>query len=169
MSPLRSILWTLVGQPLFYCSLHNAYFYRTLLLKLFGMKCGKRVRLRRNVHIDKPWNIVADDLVIFGEGAIVQASEQITIGKRSVISQYAMLLTVSGDCATAGKTKRKGAITIRPDCWIATDAVVMPNSCIEEGVIVGARSMVDGNLPKWKICTGEPAQPRLDRVLYGTL
>jgi acetyltransferase-like isoleucine patch superfamily enzyme len=44
----------------------------------------------------------------------------------------------------------------------------MPNSHIESGVIVGARSLVDGNLPAWKICTGEPAEPRTERVLYGT-
>jgi putative colanic acid biosynthesis acetyltransferase WcaF len=112
--------------------------------------------------------VTADDLVVFGEGAIVQATEPITIGTRTVISQYAMLLTETGDCTTAGKTKRKGAITIKPDCWIATDAVVMPNSTIEDGVIVGARSLVDGHLSEWKICTGEPARPRADRVLYGT-
>ncbi len=164
---MRSILWSLVGQPLFSCIPHNAYVLRTGILKLFGMKCGKRVRVRKNVQFDKPWNIIADDLVIFGEGAIVCASDRITIGKRSVISQYAMLVTESGDCSTAGRTKRTGAITICPDCWIATDAVVMPGSFIEDGVIVGARSLVDGRLPEWKVCTGEPAQPRVDRVLHG--
>jgi acetyltransferase-like isoleucine patch superfamily enzyme len=44
----------------------------------------------------------------------------------------------------------------------------MPGSHIESGVVVGARSLVDGHLPKWKICIGEPAIPRTERVLYGT-
>jgi putative colanic acid biosynthesis acetyltransferase WcaF len=79
-----------------------------------------------------------------------------------------MLTTVTGDCETAGRTKRRGGITIEDDCWVATDTVVMPGSHIESGVVVGARSLVDGHLPKWKICIGEPAIPRTERVLYGT-
>lgn len=167
MKRARQMLWDIFGYPLFSCIPHNAYYFRTGILKIFGMKCGRRVRVRKHVQFDKPWNVSADDLVIFGEGAIVQASEHISIGKRSVISQYAMLLTQTGDCSTAGQTNRTGAITICPDCWIATDAVVMPGSYIEDGVIVGARSLVDGQLPKWKVCTGEPAQSKVDRVLYG--
>jgi acetyltransferase-like isoleucine patch superfamily enzyme len=132
------------------------------------MKCGNRVRLRRSVTIDKPWNVTADDLVIFGDGAVVLAGEHITIGKRSVVSQYAMLITVAGDCSTAGVSKRRGEITIEDDCWVATDAVVMPNAHIENGTVVGARSLVEGALPSWKICTGEPAQPRGERELLGT-
>ena len=164
----RAIAWSYIGKPLFACTPHNAYVFRTTLLKLFGMKCGKRVRARRNVSIDKPWNVTADDLVIFGDCAVVVAGEKISIGKRSVISQYAMLVTVAGDAATAGKTDVRKGIHIADDCWVATDAVVLPGSVIEEGVVVGARGCVDGVLPKWNICTGEPAVPRTERVLYGT-
>jgi putative colanic acid biosynthesis acetyltransferase WcaF len=163
----RQILWTYVGAPLFRVIPHLAHPVRTKLLKLFGMKCGNRVRTRKGVTIDKPWNVTADDLVIFGDGATVRASEPITIGKRCVISQHTMLITEVGDCSTAGKTKRSAPITIEDDVWVAADAIVMPGSHIESGVVVGARGMVDGRLPKWTICTGEPAAPRTDRVLYG--
>jgi putative colanic acid biosynthesis acetyltransferase WcaF len=168
MNSIRSFFWTFVGQPLFAFTPHNAYIYRTAILKLFGMKCGNRVRLRRSVTIDQPWHVTADDLVIFGDGVVVHAGEQITIGKRSVISQYAMLVTVVGDCRTAGVTLRRGPITIEDDCWVATDAVVMPTAHVENGTVVGARSLVEGTLPSWKICTGEPAKPRGERELLGT-
>ena len=167
MNRFGNMLWQTVGQTLFMCTPHNAYAYRTALLKLFGMQCGRRVRVRRSVRIDQPWNVTADDLVIFGEGAIVHAGEPIRIGKRCVVSQYAMLITVVGDTATAGCTEIRGSITIEDDCWVAADVLVLPNSHIETGVVVGARSFVDGRLPKWKICTGEPAEPRTERVLHG--
>jgi putative colanic acid biosynthesis acetyltransferase WcaF len=131
------------------------------------MKCGRNVRIRRSAKIDKPWNLTVGDLAIVGDGVIIHALEPIEIGMRSSISQYVMLLTVCGDCKTAGKTQRQGKITIEDDCWVATDTVVMPNSHIEQGVVVGARGMVDGHLPQWKICIGEPAVPRAERVLYG--
>lgn len=164
----RKIIWQTIGSALFSFTPHNAYVFRTALLRFFGMKCGKRVRARRSVRIDKPWNIVVGNLVIFGDSAVVCAGERIQIGNRCVVSQYAMLTTVTGDCSTAGKTQRRGSITIEDDCWVATDVVVMPNSHIESGVVVGARSLVDGHLEAWKICTGEPAEPKTERVLYGT-
>ncbi len=131
------------------------------------MRCGRRVRTRKGVTFDKPWNVTAGDLVVFGDGAIIRASEPISIGKRCVISQYAMLLTQVGDVTSKGKTKKCAPVVIEDDVWIATDAVVLPGSFIESGVVVGARGMVDGKLPKWTICTGEPAAPRTTRVLYG--
>ncbi len=161
------MLWKCIGSPLFAVIPHLAYPMRTNLLKLFGMKCGNRVRTRKGVTIDKPWNVTADDLVVFGDCATVRASEPITIGKRCVISQHATLITEVGDTSTAGETKRSAPITIEDDVWVAADAIVMPGSHIESGVVVGARGMVDGRLPKWTICTGEPAAPRTQRVLYG--
>lgn len=132
------------------------------------MRCGTRVRSRRNVHFDCPWNVVADDLVIFGDFVIVNATNAITIGKRCVISQYSMLITQMGNTHDAGKTNVQGSITIENDCWVATDSLVLPNVYIENGVVVGARSLVEGRLVRWSICMGEPAVQRTQRVLYGT-
>jgi putative colanic acid biosynthesis acetyltransferase WcaF len=166
VNQIRPFLWKYFGAPLYAFIPHIAYPVRTNLLKLFGMKCGQRVRTRKGVTIDKPWNVTADDLVVFGDNSVIRAGEPIHIGKRCVISQYALLITVVGDTLTAGKTMRRAPIKIEDDVWVATDAVVMPGSHISSGVVVGARGMVDGQLPSWTICTGEPAEPRTSRVLY---
>jgi acetyltransferase-like isoleucine patch superfamily enzyme/glycosyltransferase involved in cell wall biosynthesis len=167
MSALRRVLWKTIGQNLVRCSFHNSYRYRVLLLRCFGMRCGRAVRVRRSVRIDKPWNVTADDVSLFGDRVRINADQPIYVGKRCVVSQHAMLITKSGDPKTRGKTDRIGSITIEDDCWIATDIIVMPNSYIEQGVVVGARAMVDGHLPKWSICTGEPAVSRGERILWG--
>jgi glycosyltransferase involved in cell wall biosynthesis/carbonic anhydrase/acetyltransferase-like protein (isoleucine patch superfamily) len=130
------------------------------------MRLGHNARIRRSVKFDKPWNVTVGDLVIFGDEVIVHASKNIYVGDRSSISQYVLLLTECGDPKTSGKTKRTGDITIEQDCWVASDSVVLPGSHIEQGVVVGARGLVDGRLPQWMICTGEPAQARGERVLY---
>ena len=130
------------------------------------MRCGRNARVRRSVIIDKPWNVTVGDLVIFGDGVIVHAKEPVYIGDRSSISQYVMILTECGDYKTAGKTSVTGGITIEKDCWVAADTVVMPNAYVEQGVVVGARGLIEGCLSEWKVCTGEPAVPRGERVLY---
>ena len=168
MKYFRHMFWNVIGKRLFSFTPHNAYRYRTGLLKFAGMKCGKRVRARRNVQIDQPWNIVANDLTIFGDCVIVKSSSRLKIGKRCVISQYSMLLTEIGDTKTCGETKVEGPITIEDDCWVAADSVVLPHAHIESGVVVGARSLVEGRLPSWSICTGEPATKRTQRMLWGS-
>jgi acetyltransferase-like isoleucine patch superfamily enzyme/glycosyltransferase involved in cell wall biosynthesis len=166
VSSARQLIWKTAGRLFFKCSPHNAYLYRRTILRMFGMKLGFNARIRRSVSIDKPWNVTIGDLVIFGDGVVVHALKPISIGDRSSISQYVLLLTVCGDYKTAGVTNRTGEIIIEEDCWIATDTVVMPSSHIEQGVVVGARGLVDGRLPEWKVCTGEPAVERAERVLY---
>jgi len=168
MEKIRAMLWSNIGSRLFACTPQNAYAFRTLILKFFGMKCGARVRVRRNVFIDKPWNVFADDLVIFGDKSIINATAQIRIGKRSVISQYAMLMTKVGSISKFGAANTVGSINIEADCWVATDTLVLPNAIVKTGTVVGARSIVQGELPSWSICTGEPATVRTSRVLYGT-
>ena len=167
LEKIRAMLWNKIGSRFFACTPQNAYAFRTLMLKFFGMKCGLRVRVRRNVFIDKPWNVVADDLVIFGDRSIINATAQIRIGKRSVISQYAMLMTKVGSVSKSGLANTVGSINIEADCWIATDTLVLPNASVKTGTVVGARSIVQGQLPSWSICTGEPAVVRTSRVLYG--
>ncbi len=79
-----------------------------------------------------------------------------------------MLMTKQGDCKSKGNTNIVRSIHIEDDSWVAADTLVLPGSHLEQGVVVGARSLVDGRLPSWSICTGEPATKRTDRVLYGT-
>jgi len=165
---IKSLCWNLIGKHLFSLSPHNGYPYRAFILKCFGLKAGKRIRIRRDVQFDKPWNVTLGDLVMIGDAAIINATAPIQIGKRCVVSQYSMLVTKKGDCKTKGETNEVSSIIIEDDCWIAADTLVLPGSHIEKGVVVGARSMVEGRLPGWSICTGEPAQRRTQRVLYGT-
>ena len=46
---------------------------------------------------------------------------------------------------------------------MAADVLVMPGSTVRAGTVVGARGMVEGELPAWKIAVGEPARPVRDR------
>ncbi len=160
---VRGFLWRNVARPLFRLTPHNAYPARTLILRCFGMRCGKWLRIRRSAWIDKPWNIRAGDRVIIGDHTVLLAEEPITIGSRCVISQHAMLLTRA--MSHEGEDTRE-ALEIEDNCWIAADTAVLPGAHLETGAVVGARALVEGRLPAWKVCTGEPAVTHGDRVLH---
>ncbi|MDP6601550.1 MAG: hypothetical protein QGH76_04565 [Phycisphaerales bacterium] len=157
------MLWPLVGRVVFFLTPQPAYPVRRGLLRLFGMSCGRRMRIRRSAWVTQPWNAAAGTLTVIGDGAFLDSREIIDIGARCVISQHAMLLTSIEGPGSA----RADAIHVEDDCWVAADTVVMPGAFLEQGVVVGARGLVDGRLPAWKICTGEPAAPRSPRTLHG--
>ena len=155
-SRMQTLLWRFVGQPLFACSPHTAHGFRRSLLNAFGAHLTGMVKIRRSVTIDQPWNLSAGHLTIFGDGAWLRLCAPVTIGQRCVISQYATLTTEMLDPQTYKPIIHP--ITIEDDCWIAADSLVLPGTTIHEGTVVGARALVESDLPGWSIAVGEPAK-----------
>ena len=56
-----------------------------------------------------------------------------------------------------------GRVFIRKYSQIGAGSVILPNLIIEEGVAVGAMSLVNKTLTKWTICAGIPAKKIKDR------
>jgi len=53
-----------------------------------------------------------------------------------------------------------GPIRIRPHCWIGAHSVLMPGADLDEGVVIGANSMVpSGKYPAWSVFMGSPIRP----------
>ena len=49
-------------------------------------------------------------------------------------------------------------ITIKDECWLATDVFVAPGITIEHGTVVSSRSSVYKEIPANKVCFGNPAK-----------
>lgn len=56
-----------------------------------------------------------------------------------------------------------GLVLIKKYCQLGCNCVVLPNLTIEEGVAVGALSLITKNLEPWKIYIGIPAKYLKDR------
>ena len=152
---MKPVLWRLVGRRLFRFSPHVAHRFRLSLLRAFGADLSGRVKIRRSVRIDCPWNLKAGHLTIFGDHATLRLRERLTIGERCVISQHAIVSTEALDVGT--RSSRVAPIVIEDDCWIATDTLVLPGAHVHAGTVVGARALVEGDLEGWSVCVGQPA------------
>jgi putative colanic acid biosynthesis acetyltransferase WcaF len=146
-------------------SVRQAYRWRALILRIFGARAHPRSRFRHSVVIDRPWNIEADALTMIGDGVVLRAQAPIRLGARCVVSQHALLSTERRDPRRAGCPTTAAPITIEDDCWIATDTLLLGGAIVRQGSVVGARSMVEGEIPPWTVATGEPAVARGPRVL----
>lgn len=158
----RALLWWLL-RPVFRFSPTPLHGIRRWILKMCGAEVAPTTKIRPDVRIDRPWNLRAGHLTIFGDRADLRLDEPLVVGDRCVISQYAVLATACiepdqpAGVPDPGRVRR-GPIKIEDDCWVATDAFVMPGSTIHAGTVVGARALVDGELPGWSIAVGEPAR-----------
>jgi putative colanic acid biosynthesis acetyltransferase WcaF len=165
-TPFKQTLWRVLGHRIFACTPHTAHKFRRRLLRAFGATLTGTVKVRRSVRIDRPWNLTAGHLAIFGDHATLRLHEPITVGERCVISQYTTLATEILDPRT-GETVA-APITIEDDCWVAADALVLPGATIHAGTVVGSRAMVATDLPNWSIAVGEPARAIKARAFVNT-
>ena len=159
----RSALWKTLGRLAFRCTIQNQYALRRRILRAFGAKIGATPRLRRTGVIERPWMIELGELTICGDHAQLIGPERITIGERCVVSQYAILATTIADPGDPDHRDRAAPITMEDDTWVAADTLVLPGARVRRGTVVGARSLVVGELPEWRIATREPGTPRRAR------
>ena len=157
--PIRSFLWKLFGRRLFSMSYHNWYGFRRRILRAFGAQISATTDFRPTVALDRPWNLRCGEHVLVGDYALILARCPITIGDRAVVSQRTSLLTEARDHTRPGAAPIHKPITIGPDAWVATDALVLPGVSLGAGAVIGARSMVDADVPDWTIAAGDPARP----------
>lgn len=152
-------VWMLVGSKIFRLTFHNWYGLRRAILRAFGAKVGKRSKIRPTCRIEIPWNITIGDDCLIGDDSILYSLGTITIGDRSVISQYAHLCAGTHNYRSRRFELLRHPITIGNDCWIATDAFVAPNVKVGDLAVLGARSSVYKDMAPGMIYVGNPAKP----------
>lgn len=151
------IAWGLV-QPLFRFSPRLLWGWRRWLLRRFGARIGRDVRIFPSVRITIPWNLAIGDDVGIGDGAILYALGPVSIGANATISQYAHLCAGSHEWRDATMPLTKPPIRIGARAWICADAFVGPGVDIGDGAIVGARAVVVKHVGPSEIVAGNPAR-----------
>lgn len=164
---LARVAWGVVQATLFRWSPHAAYSFRAFLLRRFGARLGRNVRVRRTVRIEIPWNLTLGDDVSVGDFAILYCLGPVQVGDRSFISQYAHLCAGTHDYTSPEYPLLRQPIVIGTDAWVAADAFIGPNVTVGDGTVVGARASVFKDLPAWVVAGGNPARPLKPRVLRG--
>ncbi len=162
---LARLAWNITCKVLFRPSPRPLHGWRSFLLTLFGARLGKGCHIYPRAVIWAPWNLVCGDQVGVADGAILYNQAPITIGNRTVISQGSHLCTGSHDYDHPGFPLFAKPIRVGNQSWIAAECFVHPGVEIGDGTVVGARSVVNKNLPAWTVCAGHPCMPVKQRAL----
>ena len=156
---IERVLWGTIEATVFRFSPHNAYGWRSMLLRMLGARIGRDVRIRRSVHVEIPWNLSIGDHTIVGDHAILYCLGKVTIGSHVTISQYAHLCAGTHETHSREMALVRSPIALGDDVWIAADAFVGPGVTIGDRTILGARSSAFKDLPPDVIAVGNPARP----------
>jgi acetyltransferase-like isoleucine patch superfamily enzyme/glycosyltransferase involved in cell wall biosynthesis len=158
-------IWMILGKPIFRFSFHNWYGFRVRLLRLFGARVGTGVAIRPTVNIEVPWMVNIDDDATIGDFAIIYSLGRVTIGKRSIISQYAHICAGTHDYADHAFKLIRSPISVGCDVWVGADVFIGPGVSVGDLSVIGARSSTYKNLPARMVCVGNPAKPIKERNL----
>lgn len=151
------VLWETLGKCLFAWSPRPAWAWRRGVLRLFGAKVGRDVRIDPTARVSIPWNLSLGDCAGIGERAILYSLGRITVGKNATISQNAHLCAGSHDFRDPAMRLTKPPITVGDGAWICADAFLGPGITIGEFSVVGARAVVMRDVAPGIVVAGNPA------------
>ncbi len=133
--------------------------WRAALLRLFGAKIGRGVHVYPRAREWAQWKLEMGDESGVADDAILYSMAPIVLGRRVVVSQGAHLCAGTHDFEDPGFPLVAKPIRVGDRAWIAAEAFVHPGVTIGEGAVIGARSVVTGDMPAWTVCAGHPCKP----------
>lgn len=129
---------------------------RSLLPRWRGASIGHLLVLGRSRIGGRLCNLSIGDETPLGRCEMA-LHDRITIGRRVVINDGAILLTASHLLTDPQWGHKKAPIFIGDYAWIATNAILLPGTTIGRGTVVGVGVVVRGDVLDHTIVIGNPA------------
>lgn len=92
-------------------------------------------------------------------GTSISAKNRVTIGRNCAIGQYSIIM--DSDYHSPANHRDEGpaeAITIEDDVWLGARVIVLRGARIGRGAVIGANSLVRGEIPPYTLAVGSPAR-----------
>ncbi len=134
------------------------YRWRNLLLRMFGARLGSHCRIRSDVKIWMPNNLIVGSFVAIGSGVKLYNVAPIRIGSNITLSQNCHLCTASHDIGKLDKPLTMRSISIQSHSWVAAEAFIGMGVTVGKGAVVGARACVFKDVEPWTVVGGNPAR-----------
>jgi putative colanic acid biosynthesis acetyltransferase WcaF len=163
-STLKQLLWYFCSALFFRSGLVPFSVILVALLRLFGAKIGKDVRVKPYIHIKFPWKLTLGDHSWLAE-CFIENLDEVIIGKNCCISQGAMLMTGNHDYKSQGFDLITKPIVLEDGVWIGARAVVCPGVVAKTHAVLTVGSTATKDLEAYGIYSGNPAVKVRERVI----
>jgi len=109
-------------------------------------------------------DVIVGERCFINSGCVLYSGNGITIGNDVLIAANCTLAPVNHAFQDKSRLIReqgflpsRGGIIIEDDVWIGSNCVLLDGAALRRGCVVGAGSLVRGELPPYSICRGIPA------------
>lgn len=144
-------------------------------LKIIG---GQYIELQDNVHVGpnsrlEAWDsyknkmftpsIVLEEGVKINSKVHIGAIGKISIGKGTLLGSNVFITDHSHGNTTFEEMQippyerdlvYKGEVKIGKNCWICENVIILPNTTIGDGCVIGAGAVVQGMIPSYSVVVG---------------
>ena len=137
--------------------------WRCALLRAFGAKIGKGVRIQGGARVWQPWRLTIGENSWVDGGVKLYSVDEITIGKNAVVSEGAFVCTATHDIASSVFALKTAPVEIGDSAWVCARAIILPGVKVGEGAVVGAGAVVTREVEPWTVVGGNPAAKLRER------
>jgi virginiamycin A acetyltransferase len=116
-------------------------------------------------HVGGQGNIKIGQHVYINSGTVLYSGNGIAIGDNVLIGPNCSLVPVNHNfkemempIRLQGFAPSKGGIIIENNVWLGAGVVVLDGTKIGEGSVIGANSLVSGEIPPFSIAVGNPCK-----------
>jgi putative colanic acid biosynthesis acetyltransferase WcaF len=155
---LARVLWQIVYWLVFRLTPVPLHAWRAVVLRFFGARIGKQVRIYPSAKIWAPWNLVMADESCIGPDVDCYCVDRIEFGLSTIVSQRAFLCTAGHDYNQVGLPLVTAPIILQKNVWITSEVYVGPGVTMKEGSIALARAVVVRDVEAWFVVGGNPAK-----------
>jgi len=140
---------------------------RAVWLRMLGAEIGKNVRIENVSFIQIQWplnHLQCGNNVFIGSKVLIDLSAKIVIEENALVSPGCSLITHQDpgeffDSPLCKIYPRKyESIYIHDNVWVGCDTTVLPGASIGSFSVIGAKSLVRGEIQQGVLACGSPAQ-----------
>ncbi|WP_343531496.1 WcaF family extracellular polysaccharide biosynthesis acetyltransferase [Pedobacter sp.] len=164
-STLKMVLWYFTSVVFIRSGIIPSSSLIVFILKLFGAKIGKDVRIKPGIYIHYPWRLTIGDYSWLAECRIENLA-QVTIGDNVCVSQKAMLLTGNHNYKSVDFDLIVQPILLEEGSWIGANATVCPGITAKSHAVLTVGSIATKDLESYSIYQGNPAVKVKDRAIF---
>lgn len=145
---------------------HNIFSYRKMkririIKKNASIK--ETAQIQNDLTVIDPSNLIIEDFVYIGPNAKIQAIGGVKISRGVIIGPELRIYSANHRFVDAKNIPYdniyiKKPVLIEENVWIGARVTIVPGTIIREGSIIGAGSVVSGEIPKMSIVVGNPAK-----------
>jgi putative colanic acid biosynthesis acetyltransferase WcaF len=164
-SILKQFLWYFTDIFFFKSRIIPVSSVLVFILRLFGARIGKQVRIKPGIHIKYPWKLTIGDYSWLAD-CYIENLDFVHIAEHCCISQQATLITGNHNYRKTSFDLITAPITIEEGAWIGAAAKVGPGVTVHSHAVLTMGSVATKALDVYGIYQGNPAIKVKEREIF---